>query len=206
MTIHGGQEDIAAPPFPLGAADDDAATSYRQDDAPPGDGPEPQHTHDNDPQVFPPSRSVAEILAVLRATPAELERLISGQSDEALARPASDGEWGVVEILPHLGDWEEVQQVWMHRLIDEHLPALEPVDDSLWAIERDYAGQPPAESLATFAELRAETLRLLESLDGDAWQRQVVHPRVGRLTLHQLAERMCDHDARHIEQARDALA
>lgn len=206
MTIHGGQEDIALPPIPLGTATDDPRASYRQDDAPPGSAPEPARSSGDEPQVTPPRRSVPEILAALRATPAELDRLISGQSDEALARPASDGEWGVVEILPHLGDWEAVQQVWMHRLLDEDVPALEPVDDSLWAIERDYAGQPPAESLATFAERRSETVHLLESLDDDTWQRQAVHPRLGRLTLHQLAERMCDHDARHIEQARDALA
>ncbi len=206
MTIHGGHEDVTLPPIPLGAAADDPSASYRQDDAPPGTAPEVQLPDDDEPRVTAPTRSVPELLSALRMTPAELDRLISGESDEALARPASDGEWGVVEILPHLGDWEAVQQVWIHRLLEEDVPALEAIDDSLWAIERDYAGQPPVESLATFAERRAETMHLLESLDDDAWQRQAAHPRLGPLTLHQLVERMCDHDARHIEQARDALA
>jgi hypothetical protein len=207
MTIHGGQEDVTLPPVPLGAAADAPEASYRQDDAPPGSSPEPgTYAGEDEPRVLPPTRSVPEVLAALRATPAELARLINGQSDEALARPASDGEWGVVEILPHLGDWETVQQGWIHRLLDEDTPSLEPVDDSLWSIERDYAGQPPEASLAAFAERRAETVHLLESLDDGTWQREAIHPRLGRLTLHQLAERMCDHDARHIEQARDALA
>lgn len=205
MTIHGGQEDVTLSPIPLGAAD--GTEAYRQDDAPPGNAPEPKPpAGEEEPSVTTPTRSVPELLAALRATPAELERLTSGQSDEALARPASDGEWGVVEILPHLGDWEEVQQAWIHRLLDEDTPELDLIDDSLWAIERDYAGQPPVESLATFAERRAETAYLLDSLDDEAWQRQAMHPRVGRITLHQLAERMCDHDAKHIEQVRDALA
>ncbi len=205
MTIHGGQEDVTLSPIPLGAADD--AERYRQDDAPPGDAPgNTSDSSEHEPAVTTPTRSVPELLAALRATPADLERLISGQSAESLARPASDGEWGVVEILPHLGDWELVQQKWIHRLLDEDTPTFEPVDDSLWAIERDYAGQPPVESLATFAERRDETAHLLEALDDEAWQREAIHPRVGRITLHQLVERMCDHDARHIEQARDALA
>ncbi len=205
MTIHGGQEDVTLSPFPLGAAD--GTEAYRQDDAPPGNAPEPEPPFgEREPVVTPPTRSVPELLASLQATPAELERLIGGQSDEALARPASDGEWGVVEILPHLRDWEAVQQVWIHRLLDEDTPALEPIDDSLWAIERDYASEPPVESLAAFAERRAETVHLLEALDDEVWQRQAVHPRLGHVTLHQLAERMCDHDARHIEQVRDALA
>jgi hypothetical protein len=205
MTIYGGHEDVALPPIPPGVAADGAEAAYRQDDAPPGDEPE-RSPVDEGPGAPPPSRSVPEVLATLRATPVELERLISGQSEEALARPASDGEWGVVEIVPHLRDWEAVWQGWINRLLDEDTPRLEPVDDSLWAIEHDYASQPAPASLADFVERREETVRLLESLDDAAWQRRAIHPHLGPLTLHQLAERMCDHDAGHIEQARDALA
>lgn len=205
MTIYGGHEDVALPPNLLGAAADEPEAVYRQDDAPPGEAPE-RSPVDEGPGVPPPSRSVPEVLATLRATPVELGRLISGQSDEALARPASDGEWGVVEIVPHLRDWETIWQIWINRLLDEDVPRYEPVDDSLWAIEHDYASQPAPESLADFAERREETVDLLESLDDAAWRREAIHPRLGPLTLHQLAERMCDHDAGHIEQARDALA
>jgi hypothetical protein len=206
MTIHGGQEDVTHPPIPLGAAEAWPEASYRQDDAPPGNEPESVQSSAGEPVVTPPTRSVPEVLSALRAAPVELERLIGGQSHEALARPASDGEWGVVEIVPHLDDWEVVWQEWIHRLLDEDTPGFEPVDDSLWAIEHDYASRPVAESLAGFAEGRAETADLLESLDEETWGREAIHPQVGRLTLHQLAERMCDHDAGHIEQARDALA
>lgn len=153
-----------------------------------------------------PSRTIDEILAALRATPYELARLIEGQSEDALAQPASDGEWGVVEILPHLRDWEEVYVGWIRRLLEEDTPTLPVVDDSLWAIEHDYASERVPDALAGFGDLREEAVRLLESLDPATWERQAVHPQVGGLTLHQLADRMCDHDARHIEQARDALA
>jgi hypothetical protein len=181
--------------------------SYRQDDAPPGadivvERPQPSGGM----RAAAPSRSVDEILAVLRSTPEELGRMIEGKSEEVLAQPASDGEWGVVEILPHLRDWEEVYLGWIHRILEEEIPELAVVDDSLWAIEHAYASERVSDALASFSDTRDEVARLLETLAAEAWRREAVHPQVGRISLHQLADRMCDHDARHIEQARDALA
>ena len=41
--------------------------------------------------------------------PVEFERLILRDADrDDLTRPAPDGGWGVVEILPHLRDWEDI--------------------------------------------------------------------------------------------------
>lgn len=208
MTTVGGSEDVT-PDVPRGhqMSAEGARTSYRQDDAPPGaesdnsddpaDGAEP---------VAEPSRDIEQILAALSVTPKELARLIEGQSKEALAQPASDGEWGVVEIVPHLRDWEEVYLGWIHATLNEDTPQAEDVDDSLWAIEHDYASENVPGALGRFTELREEVGHVLEALEAESWQRELIHPRVGRITLHQLADRMCDHDARHIEQVRDALA
>lgn len=208
MTILGGSEDATpeTPPAMQMHADGSEA-SYRQDDAPTGAASDhPKDGSGGDDRLEKPTREVDQVLASLASTTKEFGRLIEGQSEEALAQPASDGEWGVVEILPHLRDWEEVYLGWFRQLLDDDTPQLNDVDDSLWAIEHDYANEHVPDALAGFAELRDEVVHLLESLDEAAWQRQAIHPRLGRLTLHQLADRMCDHDARHIEQARDALA
>lgn len=208
MTTLGGSEDVTPDmPHGLHMNGEGTGTSYRQDDAPPGaDSGVPDNAADGNEPVGEPSRDTGQILATLSVTPKELARLIEGQSDEALAQPASDGEWGVVEIVPHLRDWEEMYLVWIRATLDEDVPQLDDVDDSLWAIEHDYASENVPGALARFSELREQVGQILESLDEASWQRELIHPRVGRITLHQLADRMCDHDARHIEQARDALA
>jgi hypothetical protein len=205
MTMYGASEDVgnAIPPLLRASAADG---TYRQDDAPPHDETVRGASSGDATPVPPPTRSREEVLAAMRTTPQEFARLIQGQSDEALAQPASDGEWGVVEILPHLRDWEEVYLGWIHRLLDEETPALHEVDDSLWAIEHDYANEHVPDALNAFQRFREETAGLLEASDDAAWRREAIHPSLGPLTLHQLAERMCDHDARHIEQARDALS
>lgn len=207
MSIH-GDSDNAMTGFPpiVQMRGEGSEAGYRQDDAPPSARPaDGASAPGGEVRAAAPGRDIAEILDTLRATPFELARLIEDKSDEQLAQPASDGEWGVVEILPHLRDWEEVYLDWIRELLEADTPALEVVDDSLWAIEHDYANEPTRDALAAFRETRDDVVQLLEEIAAEAWSRRAIHPQVGELTLHQLADRMCDHDARHIEQARDAL-
>lgn len=206
MTMQGASEESSSDQMAVHAAADGHGADYRQDDAPPGASTAPESGPLAATPLPEPTRSVADIVTTLASTPHEFERLIQGKSDEALAQPATDGEWGVVEILPHLRDWEEVYLEWFQQVLAEEAPRLVVIDDSLWAIEHDYASENVPSVLERFADLRHDVVSLLEALDDHAWQRQAIHPQLGRITLHQLAERMCDHDARHIDQARDALA
>ena len=86
-----------------------------------------------------PLRSPEAIVSALENFPDELRRSIFNSDDpEALFRPASDGGWGVVEILPHLSDWEEIYAERARSLVEDEKPYLPGFDDTLWSIERDY--------------------------------------------------------------------
>lgn len=154
-----------------------------------------------------PMRSPETILSALEAFPDELRRAISGVDDPAaLIRPASDGGWGVVEILPHLADWEEIYQERLKRLATEDQAYLPGFDDTLWSIERDYRGQEPMESFERFRELREATVVLLRGLPADAWSRAGTHGYYGEITLQWLCDHISEHDQEHLQQIRDALA
>jgi hypothetical protein len=148
-----------------------------------------------------------EILRALASFPDELERVaLRGKDVETLRRPASDGGWGVVEILPHLRDWEEIYLERVRRIATEEHPHLPGYDDTLWSIERDYRGQNPHEVFAAFRALRAELVQFLSSLPPEAWTRTGEHGYYGDITLGWLCEHIREHDQEHLEQARDALA
>lgn len=152
-------------------------------------------------------RTREEILAALAAFPDELARLVCDDHDlEALMRPASDGGWGVVEILPHLRDWEEIFLERARRIVNEDRPRLPGYDDELWAIERDYRGQDPWATLEHFRRLRQEHVEYLRALPPEAWSRVGVHGYYGEITLQWMENHVCDHDQEHLRQARDALA
>jgi uncharacterized damage-inducible protein DinB len=157
--------------------------------------------------VTKPVRAPEAILAELANFPDEFYRLIlAGHGQEDYLRPARDGGWGVVEILPHLRDWEEIYLDRFQKLILEDRPHLPAYDDELWAIERDYRGQDPFETFEQFRQLRGQMIDLLEELSPEMWQRQGEHAAYGSITVQWLADHICDHDREHLRQAQDALA
>jgi hypothetical protein len=157
--------------------------------------------------VTKPVRAPEAILAELVNFPDEFYRLVLADHErEDFLQPARDGGWGVVEILPHLRDWEEIYLERFQHLILEDRPHLPAYDDDLWAIERDYRGQDPFETFEQFRQLRGQLLGLLEALSPEMWQRQGEHGAYGSITVQWLADHICDHDREHLQQAQDALA
>lgn len=154
-----------------------------------------------------PLRSPDEIISALGAFPDDLSRSLSSVPDpDDLARPATDGGWGVVEILPHLRDWEEIYFDRVGKVIQEDEPYLPSYDDTLWSIERDYRSQDPAEALEAFKRTRMRMIELMRSLPASAWSRKAEHGHFGSITLQWLANYIVDHDQEHWQQIRDALA
>jgi len=151
-------------------------------------------------------RTTEAIVAALASVPGEFARLVAGKSDADLMRPAQDGGWGLVEILPHLRDWERIYQDRIEAILSEPEPTLEEYDDSLWAIEHGYRDQDPREAQEEFTTLRERLVERLAGLDRDGWNRVAILPKRGRVTLHWLMDSLCNHDAKHVVQARDVLA
>ena len=151
-------------------------------------------------------RSIEAVVAALTSVPTDIARLIDGKSDEDLTQPAQDGGWGLVEILPHFADWEEINAYRVDLVLTEEAPGLEEHDDSLWAIEHGYRDQDPREAFQRFSERREGLVERLTSLDPADWERVGILAKRGRVTLHWLMNSICDHDAKHVVQARDVLA
>ena len=157
--------------------------------------------------VLEAKRARDEIIEELASFPDEFERIIlRGKEQEDLRKPASDGGWGVVEILPHLRDWEAIYLERARRIVNDDHPHLSSYDDTLWSIERDYRGQDPHQVFAELRGLRAELVEFLSALSPEAWTRTGQHGYYGDITLAWLCDHICEHDHEHLEQSRDALA
>jgi hypothetical protein len=157
-------------------------------------------------EVVESGRSPETVIETLASVPVELGRLMEGRSSADLMRPAQDGGWGLVEIIPHFRDWEEIYRDRLTQVLAENPATLEEHDDSLWAIEHEYREMDPREVFEEFTALRADLVERLRELGDDDWQRIVTLPKQGRVTLHWMMDRLCEHDAKHLLQARDVLA
>ncbi len=150
-------------------------------------------------------RSINQITVMLGSVPVELARLLEGKSPDDLMQPAQDGRWGIVEIAPHFRDWEAIVADRVRRILTEQTPDLEEHDDSLWAIEHDYRSQDPREAVAGFGALRGALVTTMSTRPPADWSRAARLPKRGIITLHRLLDTVCDHDAKHLMQARDVL-
>jgi hypothetical protein len=146
------------------------------------------------------------IVAALGAFPDTLSRLLADQPRDALLAPASDGGPGVVELLPHLRDWEQIFLGRIEAVLTQDHPVLPAFDDDLWAIERDYRGQDPGRVLGEFLSLRAALLDLLATAGPDAWTRTADHETAGEIDLLWLGARLVQSDSDHITEMRAALS
>lgn len=183
-----------------GTSDANGRAAARQDDAPPRAN-DAGHESGN----LMPARSTDSIMRALANAPGELARLIDGKPADTLMQPSQDGGWGIVEVIPHMRDWELIHAERVARILTEERPHFTEQDDALWAIERHYREQDTRAALDEFRRLREALVDRLEGLDEAQWARTATHPRLGEISLHVLMDRVCDHDAKHVQQVRDIL-
>ena len=146
-------------------------------------------------------------LLSLRQSPVVLDAVLSGVTPER-ARGATDGPggWNVVGVVCHLRDYERVFFARATLMLEGDSPALPAPDPDELARTSDYANQDLATALVAFHTNRRRFLGLLDRLDEAQWGRRGVHPRMGTMTLLELALHVALHDVNHIEQIVHTLA
>jgi uncharacterized damage-inducible protein DinB len=138
--------------------------------------------------------------AVLRATPAALERVIQSTPSDVLARPEAPGKWSMGQVLAHLAD-SDVVWAWRLRLIlAQDRPQLTGYDQDRWAERLGYADSDPLESVSLFSILRKTNLRLLERATPEDLQRVGVHVERGEESLGHQLRLYAGHDILHLNQ------
>lgn len=141
-----------------------------------------------------------ELLKTLRAVPVVADALVAAFDADALRRRTALGEWAAVEVVAHLADTEERALGRVRRMLAEEAPVLEPFDQAALALDRGYLKLDAAAELRRFAALRADHVRLLETLDDAGWSRVGVHGEHGRMTVERYESHVAAEDVDHLAQ------
>ena len=149
--------------------------------------------------------TATSLVASLAEFPGELRRLLEGYPEDALRRPSRDGQWGVLENLCHLRDWESVFFDRARAIAEVDRPDLPAFDDSLWEIEHAYAQQEPWMVIGEFADLRRDLVEVLTRVGVERWNREGVHAIRGPVSLRWLADYLLEHDRNYLDQIKEAL-
>lgn len=145
---------------------------------------------------------VAEVHAVLSATPDRWQQLVRTLPLTLLSWPPATGEWSALQCLVHLLDVERVNfPVRLQAfLAGQDLAAFDPHRAQI-----DPEAQIPEQLVAAFVRARLHSLVLLEQLSEDDLQRTAQHPEFGTVTLAELLATWVAHDLNHTVQAERAL-
>jgi hypothetical protein len=142
------------------------------------------------------------VRAILSSTPARWQSLASALPADLLAREPLAGEWSALECLQHLLNTE--RQVFPVR-VRAFLAGKDFTDFNPRAQGAHETSQEPAQLAAELANLRAESLHLLDEITPADFTRTVRHPALGQVTLREMLHTWAAHDLMHTVQAERAL-
>ncbi|MEY2567538.1 MAG: hypothetical protein QOE35_2067 [Actinomycetota bacterium] len=145
-------------------------------------------------------------LEQLRSTGRDLVSLLSGVSDDHLARRPEEAEWSAREIISHLADAELTYAMRLRLIVAQDRPRLTWYDEEAWVERFGPLDEDARNTLARWRALRDSNTRLFESLEGAEWERAGIHDTDGLLTVDAIAKRMVAHDRTHLDQIRAALS
>jgi hypothetical protein len=126
------------------------------------------------------------------------------------ASPKPEG-WSANEILWHIRATADVHGEHIDRILNEDEPRWRHVSPRARMKKSRYDELPFAESLAAFAQQRADLVALLKGVEPEAWQRVALvfvpyYKREWRLTLHAQVWAMVDHEEGHCAQMEQVAA
>jgi FMN phosphatase YigB (HAD superfamily) len=151
--------------------------------------------------LIPDFNSESAILATMRGVPSAMLSLTKDLSVDTWRRRPLANEWSLTEIACHLRDVErEINHPRFEKITKEKNPFIPGVDSDAWAEARDYQSQDGISALAEFVSLRIKTLKLLDNLSPEAWQRPVQHAIFGPTDLKEIASIAAGHDRLHTRQ------
>ncbi len=154
--------------------------------------------------VFP-AELLPNLLARLRGTPARVEEVLRGRSQEILIRKP-ERKWSAQEHAGHLLDLEPL---WLARVGDYAAASAQLTVTDLQNRKTDegnYNAQPLERILAEFRTARERLLTRMDDLDASLYTRAIPHPRLKtpmRLVDHLYF--VAEHDDHHLARIWELL-
>ena len=139
-------------------------------------------------------------LAVQRATPARLARLVRGLSRTQLRRRPAPGKWSINEIVAHLADTELVGGYRIRTILGKHRAPIQAFDQDVWAARGRYNRVDVRRALERFRVLREANLALIRSLSPRRLQQYGMHAERGKETIAHIVRMFAGHDLNHLGQ------
>jgi uncharacterized damage-inducible protein DinB len=149
-----------------------------------------------DPAVTPDMRRRS--IAAIRETPAALRAAVQGLSDAQIETPYREGGWTVRQVVHHVPESHMNAFVRFKLALTEDTPTIKPYKEDAWVHLEDIPLTPIATSLALLDALHTRWVTLLETMRAEDFERPLLHPEIGQVTLDRLLQLYAWHGPHHV--------
>src|SRR5204863_3663285 len=148
------------------------------------------------PDVTPEIRR--QSIAAIRYTPAALRAAVRGLDEAQLNTPYRDGGWTVRQVVHHVPESHMNAYIRFKLALTEDNPTIKPYQEDAWAKLADVNRTPIDTSLGLLDALHQRWVTLLDLLKPEDFNRPLVHPESGPLTLEYLLQMYAWHGKHHV--------
>lgn len=141
--------------------------------------------------------TVSDSIEVLRGLPSAIATAVDGLTEEQLETPYRDGGWTVRQVVHHVADSHQHAYIRTKLGLTEDRPTILAYQEKLWAELPDASGMPVEVSLSLLSGLHARWVRVLETLEMDAWSRTIIHPEMDQPVSMWVLLALYDWHSRH---------
>lgn len=144
---------------------------------------------------------IREAIDAIASAPSAFRAAVEGLSDEQLDTPYRPGGWTIRQLVHHVPDSHLNAYIRFRLALTEDAPTIKTYDEKLWSELADARSAPIGPSLDLLEALHDRWVRLLRSLGPEDFDRPLVHPEWGTLTLAQLLALYAWHGRHHAAHA-----
>lgn len=142
----------------------------------------------------------------LALQPTRLAAAMSGLDTADYATPYRPGGWTVRQLVHHMADSHANAYIRLKLALTEQEPTIKPYDQDAWVALADSALVSPLVSLTLFTAIHERMVAVLQSLEPMQFERMLMHPENGPMSIDQLVALYAwhgDHHVRHLELFRE---
>lgn len=132
-------------------------------------------------ELTPSKRAV--LIEQIESTPALLRQALKGLNDQQLDTPYRPEGWTVRQVVHHVPDSHLNSYVRFKLALTENEPTIRPYDEGAWAELSEARTADPEISLTLLDSLHRRWVLMLKAMASADFERKLVHPELGQLTL-----------------------
>ena len=144
-------------------------------------------------------------IEALRRAPKRVKKLVRDLTEKQLSKRPAEGKWSIKEVIAHLADGEVIIGSRLRFAAAMDRAPLTSWDEKLFAERLGVERARTKDLLASFADVRAANIELLERPDESAFDRVAIHAERGPESVRTMVAMYAGHDVIHEHQIERVL-